>query len=318
MLTEKKEKMYKEILFSCGHRFFMKNESFEKEVRNCNCYGCNQAIYHKSDIINHGLNAFNECDFDEVFTRLDNLYRHPEWEVCCTGEHRFCGPIGIMGTGDIVSYYPVDVYSTISKYANGYRIIGDTGIKKLKEFFNTKVSKHEEYFVKRIRPICIWVKKDWFNSLTEIEKLKIIKKAKELQLKILIVKNEIVSKEHDNTRKHVNELFGIINGNKIIPINVFKNNEMVEYLTGDILCSRNLKVKIKKNQIESIFAEMCFKKGKRGYIEYKDMFSCIDKVVVNVSHDTKKEIVNIMVENKYLRFYNNRGFTVFFVNKITQ
>ena len=136
------------------------------------CYGCMNAKGHENDVINHGLQAFRMAE--ESATCTDSLVRvrdilcNHSWEICCTNRNEYCGPIGITGTGDVIAYFPTDVYSMpINK-----RTILDLGLTKLRNclILGDKDISHDEYWVCNLEIQYIWVKEWYWNTLTQEER----------------------------------------------------------------------------------------------------------------------------------------------------
>lgn len=155
------------------------------------CDGCQWAIAHKDDTVNHGLQAFRKGDsrdVEESMQRLDDILSHPEWEVCCTNDHIFCGPIGITGTGNVSAYYPVDIWSEIDE--DGSRCVTERGMERLKEYreSGTLLSDHDEYFVRSFTPTALWVKRWFYDRLAPVDRLTIRKKAQALGIELVFVR----------------------------------------------------------------------------------------------------------------------------------
>lgn len=160
------------------------------------CEGCHGALAHKNDLVNHGLQAFrikNVDDINEALKRLDDIINNPDWEVCCSNSSTYIGPIGVSGYGNVVAYYPVDVWSIVDGDSST-RCIAQRGTERLKEYreSGTLLSDHDEYFVKYLNPTAIWVKEWYWEQLSPEQRREIENKVQALNIELVFVEKRHV------------------------------------------------------------------------------------------------------------------------------
>lgn len=159
------------------------------------CEGCQEALSHKNDLVNHGLQAFCKGDVNDInssIKRIDDILENPEWEICCSNKSIYIGPIGITGHGNVTAYFPIDVYSKIDENTSE-RYISEIGTDRLSEYrkFGSDID-HDEYFVKTLNPTAIWVKEWYWERLSPDERRVVKNKAQALNIELVFVEKRHV------------------------------------------------------------------------------------------------------------------------------
>lgn len=274
-----------------------KKASIENITKKCLCYGCEQAKQHKNTIVNHGLSAFNKCvGIDNVFKRLDDIMKNPQWEVCCSSKDIFCGDIGIAGTGNVVSYFPVDVHSEIN--STGKRTVKERFLKIALE--NGDYCGHDELFVKSIKPLYIWCDRFYFDSLEEKEKKEIITKTKELKLNLAII--SYLKNKYVNNLSY--ETYGVTD--------IYCNDNYYHYDKPQEIDNiiNALVYNITQEQMNIFIAQVNKRKNADGSIDYNQVFKAARAALYTqqqVTINELKQFINIMVKNGHLRFTKSKG-----------
>lgn len=175
--------------FSYYSRYATRNVVKHKNKKDV-CHGCKCAAEHKNDTVNHGVSAYNHADdVYDVLDRIEWVIDDPNWEVCCSNKDIYLGPIGVTSKAKIVSWFPIDVCSSMNE--EGKRYITPKGIKRLTNYTEKGVvpTDHDEYWVTNMKPMSIWVKKWWWNDLYDEDKDILAKKAEELNLDLIFIES---------------------------------------------------------------------------------------------------------------------------------
>ena len=147
---------------------------------NCKCPGCKLAVNHENDIVTHGLNECSSTTFEGMLQRAKYVATETNSEICFAGDRLKEGMMsvmGISGTGNIVSYYPVDIGSGIAP--NGRRMLNkyspneDSIFRLYDDAEKRNAIKRDEYWVNRFKPMYIWIKDYYYESLnnSQLEQL---------------------------------------------------------------------------------------------------------------------------------------------------
>lgn len=130
------------------------------------CIGCVSAIGHKMDFVIHGLSAYRVTSLAGMKERLQFVLENKDNEVCFTS-NIYPGPVGVGGYGDITAYFYTDICS-FKRKTNGQRGVTPTGCERLRG--EGRMSTHDEYWVKQFTPTEFWVKRWYWDSLSDTQK----------------------------------------------------------------------------------------------------------------------------------------------------
>ena len=116
---------------------------------------------------NHGLLAFNNGD---PVKNLASLLNHSEWEICCSFDEQYIGPVGISVTGEAKVVSNMDLFSEIEDEGRYF----DTTSYRANYLINSpeeidrSVCDHGEAIVTNIEVTKVWVKEYWYKENAHI------------------------------------------------------------------------------------------------------------------------------------------------------
>ena len=116
---------------------------------------------------NHGLLAFNNGD---PVKNLASLLNHSEWEICCSFDGQYIGPVGISVTGETKIASNMDLFSEIEDEGRCF----DTTSYRANYLINTPddidttICHHGEGIVTNIEVTKVWVKEYWYEENAHI------------------------------------------------------------------------------------------------------------------------------------------------------
>lgn len=161
---------------------------------NCKCPGCKLAVNHKNDIVTHGLNECSITTFEGMLKRAKYVATETNSEICFANDRLKEGMMsvmGISGTGNIVSYYPVDIGSGIAqdgrRMLNKYSPNEDSIFRLYDDTEKRNAIKRDEYWVNRFNPMYIWVRDYYYESLSKQQLEQLNQLADELNVTIKVI-----------------------------------------------------------------------------------------------------------------------------------
>lgn len=116
---------------------------------------------------NHGLLAFNNGD---PVKNLASLLNHSEWEICCSFDGQYIGPVGISVIGETKIASNMDLFSEIEDEGRCF----DTTSYRANYLINSpeeidrSVCHHGEGIVTNIEVTKVWVKEYWYKENAHI------------------------------------------------------------------------------------------------------------------------------------------------------
>lgn len=138
------------------------------------CYGCLNAKNTRIKTWYHGLQAFRKTedkDINSSIERVVDIMSH-KWDICVSSDA--IGPIGLIYKGPVDRYYDHDTWSYLD--GNGNRIPGR----------ENENSDHDEGILNSAKkPVGIWVKSWYLESLNSADREELSTFSDELRLKVV-------------------------------------------------------------------------------------------------------------------------------------
>ena len=273
--------------------------------KNYMCCGCKKAETHKNDIVNHGLSAFNVCDFNEIINRIDKIRKNKNWQICCSNRNCICGSIGIAGTGNVISYFPVDIFSKKGK--EGRREV-NIPFKCLKIDENEWVL-NDEYIVNNINMLYMWAERYWFYEELDEQKRNIIFRiAKKNNVPLVLFVEDHSDFESEGVHYIASRVVEIY-GNKHYQ---FESPQYVDDIMDKLVMKKNY-----DKETNVFIGQINKRKNVDDSIDYNQVFKAARAALYNkqqVTIEELKQFINTMVKNGHLRFTKSKdGFINFYV-----
>ena len=183
--------------------FSFEIENKVKEVcEECAHFYNERGIYEEKDkvdtlfntmILSHGVSAYNALNSaDEIISRIEDVEKHHEWQICCSNKTQPIGAVGIyvMGHNHYVSN--VDLCSELNE--KGDRVFdidshrATRGIITSRGDYSLDEWDHTEHVVSKTKIKALWVKEWALKSIPSLEG-ELQKYADEKHLRIFILKN---------------------------------------------------------------------------------------------------------------------------------
>ena len=103
-------------------------------------------------------------------SNLSSLLKHTEWEICCSFDEQYIGPVGISVTGEAKVVSNMDLFSEIEDEGRYF----DTTSYRANYLINSpeeidrSVCDHGEAIVTNIEVTKVWVKEYWYKENAHI------------------------------------------------------------------------------------------------------------------------------------------------------
>lgn len=171
----------------------------EKEYKTCD--KCIAKEKYKPDdlfnimVLSHGVatgySEYSGNNPKSAIRNIINIYKHPEWEICCAHKTQMIGPMGIfvMGTNTLVSNY--DVHSYVDSLGERTLCLEENECILVANRDQYRIAKreHTEHFVRNTKIKAIWIKKAYYEHYEQKEDFEeLFRFSKDKNIRIIFIK----------------------------------------------------------------------------------------------------------------------------------